>query len=75
MGAIDRAEIVNAHDFFNSRKRPVDKWFAHADTGIIDQNIDPAVIGEDLAIMPWTCSGSPTSPPIITERGLARRTC
>ena len=42
------AEKIRAHDFFNSLERHVDKGLAHADTGVIDQNIDLAVIGEEL---------------------------
>ena len=46
VGAINRAEIIRPHDRFNSFHRRVDEGFAHADTGVVNQDIDPAEVGE-----------------------------
>lgn len=47
--AIDRAEKIRAHDLFDGVKRRFDEGSAHADAGVVDENVDPAEIGECLS--------------------------
>ena len=51
------------------------EWFAHADAGVVDQDIDPAVVGEHSFDHAMDLLGSPTSQPIINDVGLVWRTC
>src|SRR3990172_11357505 len=46
--AIDHAEEIRAHDLFDGVKRRFDEGPAHADAGVIDENVDLAKIGDRL---------------------------
>ena len=74
VGAVNHAEIIYAHDFFDGVYRSFGKRFAHADAGVVDEDVNLAEVGENPATIDWTSCRLPTSQGIIVEEGLARRT-
>ena len=48
VGAICRAQEIDSDYFFDCFKLALDERFAHADAGVINQDVYLAVIGEDL---------------------------
>ena len=49
MRAVNQAQVIGAHDGFDHLDGRFNEWLAHADPGIVDEYIDPAVCGEKLA--------------------------
>src|SRR5262245_16481593 len=47
MGAINRAEVIGSHQCFDDLNRRLNKRRAHADSGVVDENIDLAEVGEN----------------------------
>ena len=48
MGTVNRAEVIDAHDLLDGRERGLGERFAHADAGVVDQDIDLAEVREDF---------------------------
>ena len=48
MRAIDRAEIIGSHDVFDDLKRHLDERLAHADAGVVDEDVDLTEISQNF---------------------------
>ena len=45
--AVNHAEVIGSHQFFNDIDGRFGERLAHADTGVVDENVDLAKFGEN----------------------------